>query len=376
MGNKIMISLTKWVSNLANSFTFYGGGSSGGGSSKTTTGIDPMLKPYVTYGLNEAQNLYQSDTPDYYGGQTYVSPTEQTQTALQAAQNRALGGNPLLPAAQQQQMDVIGGNYLQNNPYFNQAMQGAAQGATTSYLDAINQTRSGASQAGRYGSGAMGQLEGRQEQNLANALANQYGQLAYQNYGAERGRQEAAAGAAPQLAQADYGDIQQLMNVGQTMEDYQKTALQSDIDRFNFEQNLPYSKLSTFLSSVYGAPQGQVSQTTQSGGGKIICTAMNEHYGFGSFRQKIWLAHSASMPNAKTYEKGYHALFLPMVNFAYRTGDGITRRIVRAVLNHIARHRTADLWKIKHGKRNALGMIYRGIFEPICYVVGKVKGGK
>lgn len=369
-----MISLTKWVHQLAESFTFYGGGGSSGGSSKTTTGIDPMLKPYITYGLNEAQGLYQSDTPQYYGGQTYVDPTAQTQAALQAAQNRALGGNPLLPAAQQQQMDVIGGNYLQNNPYFMQAMQGAAQGATQSYMDAINQTRSGASQAGRYGSAAMGQLEGRQEQNLANALANQYGQLAYQNYSTERGRQEAAAAGAPELARADYGDIQQLMNVGQTMEDYQKTALQADIDRFNFEQNLPYAKLSTFLSSVYGAPQGQVSQTTQSGGGKIICTAMNELYGFGSFRQKIWLAHSASMPNAKTYERGYHAIFLPIVNYAYRGGDGIVRRLVRSVLNHVARHRTADLWKIKHGKRDALGMIYRAIFEPICYVVGKVKG--
>ena len=369
-----MISLSKWVSNLADTFTLYGGGSSGGGSSKTTTGIDPMLKPYVTYGLNEAQALYQSESPQYYGGQTYVDPTQQTQAALQAAQNRALQGNPLLPAAQQQQMDVIGGQYLQNNPYFEQAMQGAAQGATTSYLDAINQTRSGASQAGRYGSAAQGQIEGRQEQNLANALANQYGQLAYQNYATERGRQEAAAGMAPSLAQADYGDIQQLLNVGQTMEDYQKTALQADIDRFNFEQNLPYAKLSTFLSSVYGAPQGQVSQTTQSGGGKIICTAMNEMYGFGSFRQKIWLAHSASMPNAKTYEKGYHALFLPIVNFAYRGGDSFIRRITRATLNHIARHRTADLWKIKHGKRDTLGMIYRAIFEPICYVAGKVKG--
>lgn len=375
MGIDNMISLSKWVHQLADSFTFYGGGgSSGGGSSTTTTGIDPMLKPYVTYGLNEAQSLYQSDSPQYYGGQTYVDPTQQTQAALQAAQNRALQGNPLLPAAQQQQMDVIGGQYLQNNPYFEQALQGAAQGATTSYLDAINQTRSGASQAGRYGSAAQGQIEGRQEQNLANALANQYGQLAYQNYATERGRQEAAAGMAPSLAQADYGDIQQLLNVGQTMEDYQKTALQADIDRFNFEQNLPYAKLSTFLSSVYGAPQGQVSQTTQSGGGKIICTAMNEHYGFGSFRQKIWLAHSASMPNAKTYEKGYHALFLPIVNFAYRGGDSFIRRITRATLNHIARHRTADLWKIKHGKRDTLGMIYRAIFEPICYVVGKVKG--
>ena len=132
-------------------------------------------------------------------------------------------------------------------------------------------------------------IQNRAATTLAHTLANKYGELAYGNYAAERARQEAAAAGAPQLAAADYADIQQLMNVGKTAEDYQKTALQADIDRFNFEQNKPYQKLSAYLGAAYGAPMGQVSQTTQSGGGKIVCTAMNEAYGFGSF--KIGRAH-------------------------------------------------------------------------------------
>ncbi len=49
------------------------------------------------------------------------------------------------------------------------------------------------------------------------------------------------------------------------------------------------------------------------------------------------------------------------------------QRILRGVLEHIARHRTADIWKQKRGKtRDNLGMVYRFILEPICYVVGKV----
>jgi hypothetical protein len=44
-------------------------------------------------------------TPEYYPGQTWISPSQQTQSGLQAAQQRALQGNPLLPAAQQQQQD-------------------------------------------------------------------------------------------------------------------------------------------------------------------------------------------------------------------------------------------------------------------------------
>jgi hypothetical protein len=364
-----MITLHKWVNSVVDNFTLYGGGKGGGGESTTQTGIDPMLKPYITYGLNEAQKLYQSSTPSYYPGQTYVGPSQQTQSALQAQQNRALQGNPLLPAAQQQQQNVIQGQYLANNPYFNQALAGAGQAATNQYFDAINQAQSGASTAGRYGSGAQENLFNRAGSTLASTLANKAGELAYSNYGAERGRQEAAAMGAPQLAAADYGDIQQLGNVGQQMEGYQEAALQSDIDRFNYEQNLPQNKLNQFLSQTYGAPAGTTSTTTQSGGGKIICTAMNHVYGFGSFRQAIWLKQSANLDPA--YEKGYHAVFLPILMFAYKNTNPV-RTIVRNALEHVARHRTADIWKQKRGKRDTLGMIYRAIIEPVCYVVGKV----
>ena len=358
---------------LSNYFTLWGGGGSGGGgTSKTTNELDPTVRPFVEYGLQEAKGLYQTDTPSYYPGQTYVGPSAQTQAALQSGQNRALAGNPLLPAAQQQQQNVISGQYLQNNPYFNQALAGAAQGATQNYNDAIAAAQSSLSKAGRYGSNVGADIQNRAASTLANTLANKYGELAYTNYAAERGMQNQAAMNAPALAQADYADISQLANIGKTAEDYQKTALQADIDRFNFEQNKPYQKLSSYLGAAYGAPMGQVSTTTQSGGGKIVCTAMNQEYGFGSFRNAIWLAQSKDLDPA--YEKGYHTLFLPLVNYAYKSGQkNALQRILRGVLEHIARHRTADIWKQKRGKnRDNIGMIYRFILEPICYVVGKV----
>ena len=354
-----------------------GGGKGGGGGSSGTQvqGIDPMLKPFVQYGLNEAVDLYKSGVPNYYPGQTYISPSQQTQAALQAQQNRALQGNPLLPAAQQQQQSVIGGQYLANNPFFNQALAGAGQAATAQYFDAINQAQSGASQAGRYGSGAQENLFNRAGTTLANTLANTAGNLAYQNYGAERGRQEAAAAGAPQLAMADYADIAQLGQAGQTAEDYQQAALQGDIARFDFEQNLPYQKLSNLLGAVYGAPAGSVVQSSQQGssGGKIVCSMMNEFYGTAPFRNRVWLLQSQRMPNAKTIEKGYHTLFLPLVAFAKK--DGFFSKVVRKTLEHIARHRTADVYKeMRNGKRDLLGRIYRAVLEPLCYVVGKVKG--
>ena len=350
------------------------GGGGGGQQQQSTTGIDPILKPYVSYGLEEAKNLYQGASPQYYAGQTYVDPSANTLSALTAAGNRAMAGNPLLPAAQQQQQAVIGGQYLNSNPYFNQALAGASQGATQTYMDAIKAAQGGASMAGRYGSGVSADIQNRAANTLSNTLANKYGDLAYQNYNAERARQEAAVANAPALANADYTDINQLLKTGQAQEDYANTALQADINRFNYNENLPTAKLNQYAQYLSGTPQGSTTTSTSSGG-KIVCTAMNEAYGFGSFRQAVWLQHSATMPNAKTIEKGYHTLFLPVVAYAFNGTPNALRNAVRRVAEHIARHRTADLWKEMRGKkRDPLGRIYRAIIEPICYLVGKVKG--
>ena len=373
-----MFKLHNWVQELVQSFTFYGGGGSGGGgttTSKTSSELDPTVRPFVEYGLQEAKGLYQQPGPSYFPGQTYVGPSGQTTAALQAAQNRAMSGSPLTQAGQQQQLGTVQGQYLSaGNPYFTQALAGPTQQATQAYNDAIKAAQGTASMAGRYGSGVSADIQNRAAQTLGTTLANKYGDLAYQNYAGERGLQQQSAFNAPQMAAADYADIQQLANVGKTAEGYQQTALQSDIDRYNYEQNLPYQKLSSYLGAAYGSPQGQVSTSQQqsSGGGKIVCTAMNAEYGFGSFRQAIWLAQSKDLDPA--YEKGYHALFLPLVNYAYKAGEkNALQRILRAVLEHIARHRTADIWKQKRGKnRDNLGMVYRFIIEPICYVVGKV----
>jgi len=250
-------------------FTFYGGGGGGGKSTQTTQQqLDPTVRPFVEYGLQEAKGLYQTQGPNYYPYQTYVGPSTQTQTALQSAQNRALAGSPLVPAAQQQLQNTIQGQFLGNNPYLSQAMSGAAAQATQAYNDAIQGTRSGAAKAGRYGSNAMFDQTARAQQNLANSLAQEAGRLMYQNYGAERAAQQAAIQQAPTMAQADYYDINQLQNIGQVAEDYQQRALDADIARYEYQQNLPYTKLQNYLSAAYGAPMGQVTTASSSGGGK------------------------------------------------------------------------------------------------------------
>jgi len=90
---------------------------------------------------------------------------------------------------------------------------------------------------------------------------------------------------------------------------------------------------------------------------------MNDSYGFGSFRNKIWLKHSKGL--APEYQKGYHKIFLPLVKLSK------TNKIVKKILEHIAVHRTIDIRQESRGKVHLLGRVYRKILEPICYIVGK-----
>ena len=106
------------------------------------------------------------------------------------------------------------------------------------------------------------------------------------------------------------------------------------------------------------------------GGDKIVCTAMNNAYGFGSFRQTIWLKHSRNLDPA--YQIGYHRLFKPLIKYAY-TEDSLPNRIVKKWLEGVAKRRTADIWLQQRGnKRHLGGRIERAILEPICYIVGKL----
>jgi hypothetical protein len=231
-------------------------------SGRSVTQLDPMLKPYVEFGLGEARRLYETQAPSYFPGQTFVSPSQTTLSALQSAETRAMGGSPLLRQAQAQAQRTAGGEYLQGNPFFQGAFQPAARQAQEAFTTNIQDLASKASSAGRYGSGAMGQLQDKASDIFSRSLTETAGKLAYQNYADERARQEAANMLLPELAAQDYADIERLANVGQAREAYDLQALQDQINRFNYEQNLPQAKLQSYLSSIYGAPAGGITEST------------------------------------------------------------------------------------------------------------------
>jgi hypothetical protein len=243
------------------------GGGGGSQESKTTTSIDPRIAPYVEFALKEGQRLYQGAGPKFFEGQNYVSPSEATQQSLQMARERALGGSPLIKAAQQETLDTIAGKGV--NPFLAGALEGVNRQAGQDYTKNIQALQSAASSRGRYGSAAQGQQEGQAQDIFARNIAEAGNRMAYQSAEAERQRQVNASQYAPQMANADYFDINQLLKVGQAGESYDLSKLQADMNRFNYNENLPQMKLSNYANLFSNVPQGsQTTQTATPTGGK------------------------------------------------------------------------------------------------------------
>ena len=163
-------------------------------------------------------------------------------------------------------------------------------------------------------------------------------------------------------------------DLAKKVEDRQGTATNVDRDtgQISYGKDHDWSKPTQTNVNRTDSERGKAikEDRDEGGGGKIVCTAMNDAYGFGSFRQAIWLQHSKDMDPA--YQRGYHRIFKPLVRLAYRDKKWYNKS-TRYILEGIARRRTADIWLQKKGKRHFVGAIERAILEPLCYIVGKIK---
>jgi hypothetical protein len=246
----------------------------------TTSSIDPGILPYITTGLERAKTLFLGgQQPSMYPGQTYVSPSQETLTALEQQQNIAQQQSPSLQAAQNAYMQSYGGlantaagGFLQGNPYQQQMIQAATRPLMEQYS---NQVLPGIaslySKSGRYGSGAMQGALGQATEQYGRALGDVSANIVGTQYDQERARQQQAimgltnlAQAAPGIYAQQYLPAQQLAQVGAQREAIAMQPLQEAMQRYSFGQQLPYQQLSGYLSSVYGSPTASYGSTSQN----------------------------------------------------------------------------------------------------------------
>jgi len=211
--------------------------------------IDPTLRPYLGLGLQRAEQLFFGPGPQFFPGQTYVSPSEQTLTALQQQEALARGGQPALQEAQRAflaglgpsaaaplfqdlygagarqagapmyeavagggfrnlaldpTMQTAAGSFLMGSPYqqalIDQSVRPISQQLSNVTLPGI---QSAFSAAGRYGSGAQQRAIGEAVERASRAAGDIATQIGSGTYAQERGFQEAARAQLAGLSQQD-----------------------------------------------------------------------------------------------------------------------------------------------------------------------------
>ena len=242
--------------------------------------IDPVIAPYLEEALGRARSLFLTgQQPTLYPGQMYVSPSEQTLSALSTQEALARAAQPSLQASQEAYNAALGGmqqtaqgGFLQGSPYQKQMIEAATRPLTQQFSENVVPTISSQfSKAGRYGSGAMERALGTATESFGRALGDVTSNIVGQDYARERGfQQEAlamlptAASQAPQFFAQQFLPSQALAQVGAQREAIAGQPLQEAINRYNFEQQMPYSQLSGYLSSIYGSPLGNLQQLPQA----------------------------------------------------------------------------------------------------------------
>jgi hypothetical protein len=204
----------------------------------------------IFYHLKEAQKLYMSGNPQYYPGQTYVSPSAATTESiaqqeaiarqqsqiLSQAQQAFMGGltaqskaAPLFQniygqagtqagadvygraaqggfqnVASEQLANIAGGSFLNANPYQQQMMQAATRPLEQQFSQQVLPGISSLySKSGRLGSGSMERALGTATEGFGRALGDVTSNIAGTQFQAERGLQQQALGQLATVSQQD-----------------------------------------------------------------------------------------------------------------------------------------------------------------------------
>lgn len=222
-----------------------------GGSSKQTTTqqSSPWSEqiPYLKYGMNEAQRLYQQAGPEYYPGSTVAPFSSEQNQAFQLGTQRALNGNAAMKQAQGYAQDVMGGKYLNSDPYSDQVFQNIQ----SKVMPSVN---ANFMNSGRYGSDLHADT-------MTRALTESYAPYASQQYQSGLDRMGSAAAMAPMFAANDYTDLGALESIGQQKQQLGQQELNDAMARWNYYSTLPYNKLGQYQNSIGGNYGGTTINT-------------------------------------------------------------------------------------------------------------------
>lgn len=218
-----------------------------GSKTKTATSTSnsepwPAQQPFIKDVMSQAQEQYRAPGPSYFPQSTVAGFSPEQLQAQQLGTQRATQGNAGMDMAEGYNKDVLGGKYLNSNPYQDSVFGNIQQ----KVMPAVNSQFMG---SGRSFSGLHADTLGR-------SLTEAYAPYASQNWQYGLGQMDAAANRQPMFAANDYADIDYLGGIGQQRQDLAQSELGDAVNRFNFYQDLPANKLQQYAGLVGGTYGG------------------------------------------------------------------------------------------------------------------------
>jgi hypothetical protein len=220
-------------------------GLSGG---KTTTKTKPIYGPQIEGAAGNINSAYGAQAPKI------SAVTDALGGLVPGLIDKYKNGDPGLNAAGAYDADVLGGKYLDSNPYIDDIADRAGN-------DARNQTAGALGTRGLTGGSAFGDIISR---NVARAGTD----LRFANYNSERGRMDSASGRAPGLAAASQLPIATLLEIAQAQQMPVQTAAGagSAIGGLLGQYTNTEQKSSPSLGSIIAQLAGNAAGAWASGG--------------------------------------------------------------------------------------------------------------
>lgn len=275
--------------------------------SEPWSGIQPSLTKY----LGEANTAFDQGklAPSYYPGATYIGPTAQEMTGLQGMQNLATQGNPLLSGLlNTAQGQITGGGLsaeqrgalspLQRIASGQDSISVTQPGQNTEFMNVLDTAASRTKGLMDSGYGGIGRNDGsvpgvvgREISDMySRGLAGQYNTDVQNRMQAESANIANRAGAtgqlqgifgqgannalawgamAPELRNQMFGDSQKLIDIGAAQRGELQGELQSNLDRYNADQNRWLLNLQNYNNLLSGVGGGGTSTTYGQQGSPI-----------------------------------------------------------------------------------------------------------
>jgi hypothetical protein len=221
-----------------------GGGSSGGmapaGTTTTTQTSAPWSAqaPFLQDIFGQSQNLFNNYTPQFFPQSTVAGFTQPQVQGQQAEINLGQNGTPTMNAAGGYLSNVLGGNYLNSNPFQKQEIDQISSAVTPQIESGFTQGNAMNNPAAAFAT----------SQGLGTAV----GSLLGSQFENERQMQNQAAMLAPETQNAAIQDVGLVQDAGAQQQQQNQAQLNDQIARFNFGQNLPYQKLGIYQGGVTG----------------------------------------------------------------------------------------------------------------------------